>query len=113
MAERATNLKNIFSLQMSSRYVRPTLSAKNRNLDWINCIVQVHNLQCQCDTPLEHTVEEILIQEPNLQFNKPEKCLGTTKDLSTADVDAFGDGDLEKLFEQDFGEDAIEGTSTG
>lgn len=88
-----------------SRYVPVKNSIKNRNLDWINCIVQVHNLQCSCETPLEHTVEEILHQEPNLDYKKPTKCPTGTVDQLTTEEDVFGEGSLEALFAENFGEE--------
>lgn len=79
-------------------------SARNRRLDWINGIVHIHNLVCGCLKPLEHTLEEIYTQEPLLHpFNKP--CPGTGKDPSTTEDAELGDGDLDRLFEEDFGEE--------
>ncbi len=87
-----------------SRYVPPQLSKKNKDLDWINCLVQVHNLRCGCDTPLEHTVEEIYHQEPDLQANIPCRHTGDHATTQDGDADAFGEGDLNALFAEDFGE---------
>lgn len=95
-----------------SRYVPVKLSTKNRNIDWINTIVQIHNLQCQCDGPLEHTVEEILTQEPDLKFNHPKKCHSTGEDPASTD-DHFGEGDLAAIFAEDFGEPSDTAAATG
>ncbi len=79
-------------------------SARNRRLDWINGIVHLHNLVCGCDKPLEHTLEEIYTQEPQLHpYNKI--CPTTTKDHATTGLEELGDGDLERLFDEDFGEE--------
>lgn len=83
-----------------SDYVPLKISLKNKRRDWINTIVQIHNLQCGCEKPLDHTIKEILQQEPSL------KCLTTGEDQITTDADGFGEGDLDRLFEEDFTEDA-------
>lgn len=96
---------------MSKFYKPITLSAKHKQLNWINGLVSIHDLQCQCDHPLQHTIIGIIDQEPSLKFDeedskKIQKCL-TSGDPGTEDVvDAFGDGELEALFaEDDTGED--------
>lgn len=95
-----------------SRYVPLKLSARNKRIDWINCIVQVHNLQCGCSQPLEHTLEEIYTQEPTLQIKVPPPCPGSTGDPGTAADADFGE-ELEKLFEGDFGEPVPTNEDTG
>lgn len=94
-----------------SKWKPPTTSLSNKKYDWINLIVGIHNLQCGCDDPLKHTVEEIHNQEPSLKPQIP-KWLTTGNDPGAPDDDGFGDGDLEKLFEGDIGEDDAT-TSTG
>lgn len=80
-----------------SRYVPVKISQKNKDLDWINTVVQVHNLRCGCEESLLHTVEEIFKQEPSIK----QKCLASGDTHTTADDAGFGDGDLEKLFAED------------
>lgn len=71
-------------------------SLKNRKLDWMNTIVHIHDLQCGCEEPLQHTVKEIFAQEPSIK-----KCLTTGEDPITEEDAGFGPGDLEKLFAED------------
>lgn len=73
-------------------------NTRNGRLDWINCLTQIHDLQCECGKPLEHTIDEIYKQEPSLK----QKCPGTAEDIIAED--GFGPGDLEALFDGDFGE---------
>lgn len=87
-----------------------TISTKNRKRDWINCIVQVHDLQCECGQPLEHTLQEIYEQEPQL---KPTCATGTDPVTTGEGGDGFGDGDLEQLFAEDIGEENAPNTTTG
>lgn len=95
---------------MTNYYKPITWSTKHRDLDWINCMVSVHDLRCSCDDPLKHIIIGIIEKEPSIKFNKEDstkllKCL-TTGDPGTGDVvDDFGDGELEKLFEGDLEED--------
>ncbi|AYJ72781.1 MAG: hypothetical protein [Anelloviridae sp.] len=102
---------------MSDYYKQPTWSLKHKNLNFINAIVGVHDLYCMCEDSLKHTVTAIIKQEPSLRFNKEEskqiqQCL-TTGDHGEDIVDDFGDGELERLFEKDFGEDDAEEDDSG
>lgn len=92
-----------------SRYVPVTLSRKNRDLDWINCLVQIHNLRCGCNEPLIHTVEEIFKQEPTVK----EQCLHSGDTLTAAEDAGFGDGDLERLFAEDGDVESTDSATTG
>lgn len=87
----------------------------NNKYDWINTIVSVHNLVCPCTKPLNHTIEEILRQEPNLKVHIPERCHSGTAEATTPAADEFlGEGDLEDLFKQDFDEkDTATDVATG
>lgn len=93
-----------------SRYVPKKHQTKNDQIQWINTLVHLHDLQCDCDGPLEHTVLAINKQEKHLRFTDQEKkqlekWLTTTEKHGTPDVDGFGDGDLEALFAEDIGEE--------
>lgn len=86
-------------------------SKRNQRLDWINGIVQIHNLICGCEEPLKHTIEEIWAQEPSLHPYH-QSCPGTGNGDHTGDVAELENGDLDRLFADDFGEEDA-GTSTG
>ncbi len=90
-----------------SRRCPVKLSTKNKNYDWINCIVAIHNLQCGCEKPLEHTVEEIFKQEPNLEINTEWHTTTTTDrgDNKGVEEDVLGEGDLSALFAEEFTEE--------
>ncbi len=95
---------------MSHHYKPLTISTKHKKLQFINGIVHLHDLTCQCDEPLQHTIGAIFEQEPNLPLNEKDKqlikkCL-TSGDHTEEDGDVLGDVDLEKFFAEDtFGED--------
>lgn len=95
---------------MSDYYKPLTISRKHKDLNWTNCMVSVHDLQCQCDDPLKHIIFQIINQEPSIKFNKKEsqiiqKCLTTGEDhAEDGDDEGFGPGDLEELFREDFTE---------
>lgn len=85
-----------------------TTSSKNRKYDWLNTLVHIHNLQCGCDDPLGHTVEEIFEQEPGIK-EKYTKCPGPGDPSPTGEEDVLGAGDLDALFAADFGEENTTG----
>lgn len=100
---------------MSTRYIPTKDTFRQKNLKWSNQLVHLHDTFCYCDSPLQHTIAKILLDEPTIKFNTQEtdllkKCLTTPEDPVTdgADDGGFAPGDLERLFSNDDGED-IEG----
>lgn len=89
-------------------FVPRKLNTKNSNLDWINCICQIHDLQCDCGKPLIHTIQEIKKQEPSIDL---KQCLGGGED-PTKEEDVIGPGDLEALFAGEFGEGEEDATTS-
>lgn len=90
-----------------SRYVPSKYNSKTAQLQWINTIVNVHDLHCGCNDPLEHTIIGITTQEKNLRFSDTEKknlkkCLFGEED--THEEDVIGEDDLAALFSEDIGE---------
>lgn len=99
---------------MSDYYKKLTIGPRHAQLNWTNAIVTLHDLQCQCDDPLCHTIETIVNQEKSLKFSKGlsdkiKPCLTTGEDGAVDVVEDFGDDDLERLF----AEDATGDTDTG
>lgn len=96
---------------MSTRF-RPTKDTlRQKKLKWMNIIVHAHDTFCDCCKPLECTIGLIINQEPELTFNTAEKdalkkCL-TGEDTAgkDGDQDVLGEGDLEDLFKEDFGDE--------
>lgn len=101
-----------------SRYVPKKHNSKRAQIDWCNALVHLHDLQCDCESPLEHTIVTINHQEKDLKFTDAEKArlqkwLTTTEeDGAPGDHDDIGAEDLERLFETDIG-DEKENTDTG
>lgn len=94
---------------MSSYYKQPPYTPKHKELNFVNAQVAIHDLHCGCNEPLNHIITSIFRQEPSLKFNQEEsqliqKCL-TTGDDGKDVLDDFGDAELEKLFDGDFGEE--------
>lgn len=84
------------------------LSPRQKNLQIVNTYVAIHDLNCHCERPLHHIIQQIHDQEPTLQ---KELCLTTAKDggdpTGKETIDDFGPGELEALFaEGDTKEDA-------
>lgn len=86
---------------------------KQQKTEWINFIVHVHDYQCNCDKPLEHTIYNICDQEKHLRFDKEtaefiKKCLTTNGEDhgdAAATDDVLDGGTLEELFAEDFTEE--------
>lgn len=99
---------------MSDYFKKITTSKRHQNLQWVNSMVNTHDLVCQCDEPLKHIILTIRDQEPNIKFNKEESTklqqwLTTGDDQDGDAIDGLGDGDLERLFEEDFTADDEDG----
>ena len=100
---------------MTNYYKQIQWSQKHKDLNFVNSICSNHDLWCCCNDPLKHTIITILKQEPTIKFDKEDskiiqKCLTTTEDGGDGDVlDGFGDGELEKLFGEDIGEEDTDG----
>nr|QMI58088.1 ORF2 [Torque teno virus] len=83
---------------------------KKNQLKFINCVVGCHDLLCECYNPLFHSAKIILKQlEPEItpqEKQQLQECLGTKDTTKEEDATTGIDiGDLEKLFEEDAGED--------
>ncbi|AXQ65793.1 MAG: hypothetical protein [Anelloviridae sp.] len=102
---------------MSSRFIKTTANIRQQKLKWMNQLCHTHDMLCDCPSALEHTISLIFEQEPALKFKPQErdlikKCLtGITTDTANTDQDndGFGEGDLEELFKEDFGEGNADG----
>ncbi len=97
---------------MSIRYKPTKDNHRCKKIKWLNFITHAHDMLCDCDSPLQHTIAEILTAEPDIKFNNQErdllkKCLGEG-DTTTAAADTLaeiGDVDIDDLFSKDIGED--------
>lgn len=101
---------------MSDYYKALTLSYRHKKLQWLNGIVHLHDMHCQCSSPFQHTIIQIIEEEPDLPFTKEDieklqKCHTDGDGDGGADpTENIGDGDLERLFAQDvFGEENAAG----
>ncbi|AXQ65918.1 MAG: hypothetical protein [Anelloviridae sp.] len=92
-------------------YIPTSSSTRRKNLDFTNAVASLHGLVCDCTQPLEHSIDIIVNQEPNLKFNnktseKLKKCLTTDDGPTAADaIDGLNEGELENLFAEDITED--------
>lgn len=102
---------------MSIRYKPSKSTLRQKKLQWMNLLCHSHDIFCDCPNPLECTIILIANQEPELKFTTPEKdllkkCLTTTEATAdnAGDPDVIGEGDLDALFSENFGEDDTENT---
>lgn len=94
-----------------SRQCPTKYNNKQLQLQHVNTLVSIHDLNCGCNSPLECTILTIYNQEKDLKFTEEEKkklqtWFTTTEKDTTPEEEGFGDGDLERLFEEDFGDGA-------
>ncbi len=96
---------------MSSIWKKPTSSLRQLENAWMNNIYCSHDLWCHCEDPPKHLM---IIINKNSRAPKPEseidnlKCLLTGEGgtaTHTEDDAGFNEGDLEKLFAEDTGDD--------
>ncbi len=78
---------------------------KKDQLKFINCVMGIHDLKCECSNPLFHSTNILLKQlAPELQKQEKQqlkKCLGE-EDTTNAEEDiGLTTGDLEQLFAED------------
>lgn len=96
---------------MTTRYIPSDDNHRQKKLKWMNGICHYHDIFCKCPNPLECTIRLIIDQEPELRFNNIEKdklrkCITTEeKDTENGDPDDIGEGDLDALFKEDFGDE--------
>lgn len=91
-----------------SRQIPPKYNSKEKQLQFVNALVHIHDFSCGCDGPLEHIVTSIFKQEKNLKFTTEEKqliqkCLSGTVEAGGSVLDEFGDDELAALFTQEDG----------
>lgn len=89
-------------------FVPKNYNEKRLTLDFTNGVAHLHDMICDCPKPLEHSIQLLINQEPNLKFNKKtsdqlKKCLTTGEEPATAvdALDGLTPGDLDALFAED------------
>lgn len=100
---------------MFSSWKNPTSSQRQKELQWIGIINSTHDQICHCDDPTLHL---LYCLNKFSGFNKPEldinniKCLltgpttkTTEENTSEKEETGFIEGELERLFDEDNGEE--------
>ena len=93
-----------------SKHIKPTFYNDNaKEKQFLNCIVNCHDLYCGCDEPLKHTASNIFKFCEPTDFNEEDKqnilkCLGnsttttTKKNKKNPKNRSFKPKNLKKLF---------------
>ncbi len=95
---------------MNSNYYKKTFyNASGQQKQLLNCIVGDHDLICCCEEPLQHITDLIFTANPDIKFKeetkqKIQKCLGTTQEEDGDDDAGIGEGELDRLFAEEFDE---------
>ncbi len=83
-----------------SDYLKPSLyNGKGIENQLRNCIYSAHDLCCGCSTPKSHLLH--ILDPPEWR----PSTTGKEKDTTATDGDHFDEGDLARIFDQDFTED--------
>lgn len=85
-----------------SKHDKPTpYTKKQLSTQILNAYTSIHDLNCGCNNPLLHIVEQIFEKEPTIK----QQCLTSQEDggdqETGTDIDGFGPGELERLFAED------------
>lgn len=94
------------------KIIDPKWSPRQKSNNWLNLLAHIHDTNCSCNEPLQHTIHLIIEKEPNIKFNEDtkillQKCLGSGDGDAAGDaVDGLGIGDLERLFAEEPGDDS-------
>lgn len=98
---------------MSNRFKQPQTTIRGKKIQWMNLLTHCHDVFCECDNPITHTITLIFEQEKEFKFTPQERdliqsCLTgetTGTDHGDKEEDVFGDGVLEDLFKESTGDD--------
>lgn len=87
-----------------SKHLKPAVySNRAIELQWLNNVCSSHDLMCGCAKPLTHLHH--LLQQEQKQLCLPSTSEDAGQDGDHDTGDNLSEGDLERLFEQDFEED--------
>lgn len=80
-------------------------STKKDQLKFINCVIGIHDLKCECANPLFHS-SHILLKQLAPEIKQQEKqqlkrCLGDEDTIKEDEDIGITPGDLEQLFAED------------
>ncbi|BAB19325.1 unnamed protein product [Torque teno mini virus 4] len=90
---------------MSGNFKPTFYTPKSKGKALLNSVAHSHDLLCHCDHPLKHLCEIIFENEPELKLQLCHTTTAETGDSHTAGDDGFGEGDLDRLFAEDFTEE--------
>ncbi len=80
-------------------------TTKKDQLQFINCVINVHDLKCECSNPLFHSTKILLKQlAPEIKHQERKQlqlCLGGEDTTKDDDDIGISTGDLEQLFAED------------
>lgn len=88
-----------------SDFVDPKYTPKQLQLQMVNAYVHIHDLRCNCKSPLKHIIQQIENQEPSIKIWRDSTVATGPRDGEDV-IDQFGPGELESIFAE---EDAKEG----
>lgn len=88
-----------------SSFLTPCLySGKSLENQWVNCIFNSHDLICGCNDTIKHLAS--ILQTKQLCLPSTSTAEDGTQTGPTEEDDVLQEGDLDKLFEEDFDDDS-------
>lgn len=83
-----------------SKYFTPTFSTKRQlETKWINLNIHLHDLICDCQTPLEHLKD--ILNRDQCRHTKDAATGTETGGMPEDDGPTIDEGDLENLFSEE------------
>lgn len=89
-----------------SDFVDPKYTPRQLQLQMVNAYVHIHDLHCNCKSPLRHIIQQIENQEPSIKKWRDSTTAAAGPHDGEDVIDQFGPGELESIFAE---EDAKEG----
>lgn len=90
---------------MSMLMRNPEFGPRALQIQWINCIVTTHGMICSCEKPFHHLQDLLKDQQVKCHFTGDPNTDGAAAITTGNGEDHFDEGDLDRLFEEDFTED--------
>lgn len=88
-----------------SKFLTPCVySGKSLENQWVNSIYNSHDLICGCNDTIKHLASILQTKQLCLPSTSTVED-GTQTDTGPVEEDGFDEGDLERLFEEDFDEE--------
>lgn len=84
-----------------SDFVDPKYTPRQLQLQMVNAYVHIHDLHCNCKSPLKHIIKQIENQEPSIKQWRDSTTAAAGLQDGDDVIDHFGPGELERIFAEE------------